>query len=249
MSKFLIAYNSASGGSVNLVEKMGIKRIKRQGSKFQPSRDKTIINWGCSEFPMNLAPCRIINSAEAVMVASDKLKSFKRFSEVGGVPIVPWTTSREEVRNWLNAGKTVIARTILRGHSGNGIQIMDPEHEDTHNVVASLYTQYVPKKEEYRIHVCKNREGIPSVIDVQKKLLREEHRGNPHVNWKVRNLANGFIYARADINPPEDVLRAASEALRASGLDFGAVDVIWNDKNRQAYVLEINNYARALGAI
>jgi D-alanine-D-alanine ligase-like ATP-grasp enzyme len=72
---------------------------------------------------------------------------------------------------------------------------------------------------------------------VQQKKRRHDH-DNP--NWQVRNHANGFIYARSDVNPPAAVLDAAKKALAATGLDFGAVDVIWNQHAGRAFVLEIN---------
>ena len=63
---------------------------------------------------------------------------------------------------------------------------------------------------------------------------------NLEANFKVRNHANGFIYARNEIEVPEDVLVQARRTIAACGLDFGAIDIIYNQKNREAYVLEVN---------
>ncbi|MNN94301.1 hypothetical protein D3C81_2129010 [compost metagenome] len=63
------------------------------------------------------------------------------------------------------------------------------------------------------------------------------------MNWKVRNLANGFIFARGEDalgNVPKDVLDQAVKAVASLGLDFGAADVIYNDRQKKAYVLEVN---------
>lgn len=124
-------------------------------------------------------------------------------------------------------------------------------------VKAPLYTKYVPKKDEYRVHVVAGK-----VIDVQRKALRngwlEEHGGD--VNYKVRNLANGFVYVRQDVVAPKQVMEEPVKAMEILKLDFGAVDVVYNAKKESAYVLEINtapglegtsvdNYAKALGAI
>jgi hypothetical protein len=146
----------------------------------------------------------------------------------------------------------IVCRTELAGHSGAGIVIA--EHRD--NLVhAPLFVEYVKKQDEYRIHVGMKRwtphldyAGEPMaqgqfrddpriVISMQKKKRRLECE-TP--NWQVRNHANGFIYARSEVNPPEAVIAAAKSALGASGLDFGAVDVIWNEGSKKAYVLEIN---------
>src|SRR5690606_32924060 len=61
------------------------------------------------------------------------------------------------------------------------------------------------------------------------------------VNFMIRNHRNGFIFQRNEITIPADVEVQATKAFEASGLDFGAVDVIWNEHEGRAYVLEINS--------
>jgi D-alanine-D-alanine ligase-like ATP-grasp enzyme len=56
----------------------------------------------------------------------------------------------------------------------------------------------------------------------------------------VRNHDNGFIFVRNDVKAPSSVEEQAVRAIKALGLDFGAVDIIWNDKQQKAYVLEVN---------
>jgi D-alanine-D-alanine ligase-like ATP-grasp enzyme len=55
----------------------------------------------------------------------------------------------------------------------------------------------------------------------------------------VRNLANGFVYVIEGM-VPKCVADEAHKALESTGLAFGAVDVIWNEYQNKAYVLEIN---------
>lgn len=45
---------------------------------------------------------------------------------------------------------------------------------------------------------------------------------------------------REGINPPAQVTEQSLNAIGVIGLDFGAVDVIWNQQKQMAYVLEIN---------
>ena len=60
-------------------------------------------------------------------------------------------------------------------------------------------------------------------------------------NAKVRNLANGWIYAKDNIVPlKEKATSLAIQSIEALGLDFGAVDLIYNEKYDTYYVLEIN---------
>src|SRR3546814_15940610 len=62
------------------------------------------------------------------------------------------------------------------------------------------------------------------------------------VNWKIRNHDNGFIYARDEklAEVPKKVLSDSIKAVGVCGLDFGAVDVIYNEAKGIGFVLEIN---------
>ena len=256
MVKKIYSYSAASKGSEELARRMGIRRVKHERSKVVGSPDLTLINWGSSNLPEHLTRggTRIINPPGRVAVATDKLQAFRALS-ASAVRTPVFSTDLAIARHWLDEGITVFARTILTGHSGNGIVIMDPDDEDARHVRAPLYTQYVKKKDEYRIHVVN---GV--IIDRQKKGLKEEFQGRADVNFMIRNLQNGFIYARQNIVVPADVDNQALAAVAALQLNFGAVDVIWNERQQQAYVLEVNtapgltgttleNYANALGAL
>lgn len=129
----------------------------------------------------------------------------------------------------------IVCRTILTGHSGAGIVIADCRDD---LVDAPLYVQYVKKKDEYRIHVGMS-DGEASVISVQRK-ARRLSVPDDEVNWQVRNLSGGFVFVREGVSPPDIVIEVARNCLRETGLDFGAVDVIYNEYEEKAYVLEIN---------
>lgn len=152
-----------------------------------------------------------------------------------------FTTNRGEAINWLIKGFTVVERHILNGNSGAGIRLVEPvkpgfEKADE-NIIQKcpLYVKYVPKKQEYRIHVCGG-----EAVDIQRKARRKDVADDA-INWKVRNHDNGFIFARNEGVPvPPDVIAQATIAVKALGLDFGAVDVIFSDKEQKAYVLEVN---------
>jgi glutathione synthase/RimK-type ligase-like ATP-grasp enzyme len=238
MIKAMYSYTNVSEGSAELKDALGIPRIKHTNSKFKAKRTDIILNWGATtdRFPEALRGAgRIINRPEDVDKAVDKLVTFNHF--IGAdVPCPEFTTEKAVATSWLEEGKMVFARTMLRAHSGRGIVIMDPEHPDTWETNAPLYVKYIPKKFEYRIHVCRG-----EVIDTQRKGLREELRGDENVNFKVRNLANGFVYVRNDGHVvPECVLDCGIRAVGSLGLDFGAADVIYNQRNDSAYALEVN---------
>lgn len=77
------------------------------------------------------------------------------------------------------------------------------------------------------------------VLLVQRK-ARDRSVPDDQVNWRVRNHSNGFIYVRQDVVAPTVVVDAAREVFAHTGLDFGAVDVVYNEQRASAFVLEVN---------
>ena len=243
MTLRVYAHNAVSEGAKALGAALGVKRIKHENSKFRGTPGKTVINWGSSELPPEVTMgATIINKPEAIRRATNKLVFFQTCADAGAPRIPEFTTSRDTVREWLASGRKVVARTILNGHSGLGIVILEGEGVDI--PAAPLYTVYVPKKEEWRVHVMAF-DGELTVIDMQRKIRDPEFAGVP--DWNVRSHANGFIFAREVAPPNPDIITQAIKALEVSGLNFGAVDVIWNQQNGQAYVLEINTAPGLVG--
>jgi len=229
---YILPYKMGSESGRALADKLGVKRIRPNNTTtFIPRDNKWVINWGCSSVPDALVTANFINKPQAVDLAGNKLEAFKRMG-IAGVSIPKFTASKEEAAEYFDDRiKEVVCRTKLRGHSGDGIVLASSAEE---LVDAPLYVQYVPKKTEYRIHiVCNN------IIDVSQKARRLDVP-DAEVNWKIRNLDGGFIYKREGVVAPDCVLRAALSAFTSLGLDFGAVDVIWNERNNKAFVLEIN---------
>lgn len=258
----MVSYNPLSMGGSDLAEGLGIKRIKHVGSAFKGSAGKVLINWGTSSDRLNkisaaaeILKCQIINHPSKVDVAANKLRSFQAF-KAAGVPIPDFTSSKAEALSWLEAGHDVFARTQLTAHSGRGIHHMMADHQDTWEVSAELFVKYIPKKYEYRVHIFRGQ-----VLDTQRKGLREELKGTEGVNFKIRNLQNGFVFVRNDGHVvPQSVKDAAGKAVAALGLDFGAVDVVYNEKQQLPYVLEVNcapglqgttleNYTKAMSTL
>lgn len=255
--KAMFSYHQASEGARELKAAINIPMIKHKGSTFRGSPDKVILNWGATTDRLispEILKCRIINRPELVDLAVDKVKTFEKFQE-HNVSCPEFTVNKNTAIQWCEQGNMVFARTMLRAHSGKGIHIMDPDHPDTWEVNATLFVKYIKKQFEYRIHVMNGQ-----VIDTQRKGLRDELKGDPNVNFKIRNLANGFIYVRNDGHVVPELAKSVGIAAVASlGLDFGAADVIWNAQSNRAYALEVNsapglsgttvtNYATAFGA-
>lgn len=201
----------------------------RPDGRYRYRPNHIVINWGSALKPAwDNGGVYYLNHPDNVAIASNKRLTFEAFSQ-GDVPTVDWTEDRETAASWLENGHTVIARKLLRASAGRGVVAVEP---GDNLVNAPLYTKYLKKKYEYRIHVF-NKE----VIDVQQK--RKERGEN--VDTKIRNHSNGWVFCRNDIDePPAAVLKAAVDAVDSLGLLFGAVDIIYNQHYDRAAVLEVN---------
>lgn len=221
----LYPYNSGSASAKALAQALGIKRLKREGKAIKA---KVLVNWGCSQIHRQIAWAdSYLNSSYAVAVAANKLQAFKALS--GHSPIPEFTEARVEASKWLAEGCTVVCRTVLNGHSGQGIVIAEEEEQ---LVDAPLYVKYVKKAAEYRVHVFGDK-----TIHVQKKVVRQ---GEQPKDWKVRNLGNGYIFQSEGVGIDLAGHVIAITAVKALGLNFGAVDLIYNERSNQFYVLEVN---------
>lgn len=193
----------------------------------------TFINWGCTKVLIGLQQVKVINPFEAVRKAADKLLFFQAMQDTKLTP--RFCTTLERAKKWILKGRTVVCRTVLNGHSGNGIVVASTPNG---LVPAKLYVEYIKKETEWRVHVFQGK-----VIDIQRK-ARNKDVPDDQVNWQIRNHDNGFIYARGDVGEiARDILgdleAAATLTVNHLKLDFGAVDIIVT-KGGKVYILEVN---------
>lgn len=225
----LIYSGRPSNGANALAAELGIKKTKENGRTLPANR--VLINWGNTQLPTRFRNCNVINKPEDIETVSNKLNFF--YTMEGETLITPWWTDeiQDAKDKMINEKCKIVCRKVLNGHSGVGIVIANTPEE---LVPAPLYVEYIPKKDEYRVHIFRG-----NIIDIRRKARRRDV-ANP--NWMVRNLAGGFIYTRTNLGIPVPVTDVATKCMeRLGGLDFGAVDVIYNEKNNKAYVLEVNS--------
>jgi len=146
------------------------------------------------------------------------------------VPTVEHTNNRDTAAKWIVDGDAVMCRTLLRASEGRGIVVAETVEQ---LVEARLYTRYVKKKAEFRVHVLKGQ-----VIDVQMKRKRREFAGER--DTKVRNLANGYVFCRDGIAEPVGLRDVAVKATASLGYQLGAVDIAYNERSNRLVVLEVN---------
>lgn len=241
MSYLVLPYKAGSESSKLLSTGLNCKRMRVENSSVRDRDDLTIVNWGNSTMDVSLLPSvKIINHPSKVKLASHKIKFFETIEQDNEDSFVPinipaWTTDVDEAKRWYSEGNDIVVRNVLQGHSGDGIELVQYKEDVTPSSAiprAPLYTKYMKKRDEFRVHVMS---GVP--ILVQRKANKY---GVKPSNYQIRNHDNGFVYTISDVDPDESVISHAVNAVTVLGLDFGAVDVIWNQRKKEATVLEVN---------
>lgn len=223
----MLTYKASKGGR-KLSRELGVLRLKRKSSRFRARTQDVIVNWGKTELPDRLyGTTKIINHPDNVAIAANKIECLTALKEAG-IEVPKFTTEMEKAKEWARNGRTVVCRTLTRASAGRGIVLANDPSEV---VYAPLYTMYRPKFDEYRVHVVN---GV--AIDVQQK--RRRH-GSDYSN-QIRTAANGWVYCRTELDVPIYVYEAGIQAVRALGLDFGAVDIGYTRTSEMATVYEVN---------
>jgi len=194
--------------------------LRTENSRYVQRASDLLINWGQTSLEgLNQNARR----------ACDKLMCLQAL-EAANITTPEFTTDMETAKGWTEDG-AVCCRTSLQGSGGNDIEIVT-RPEDV--VAAPLYTRYVKKKDEYRVHIFDG-----DVIDMQRKARRSSVE-DEDVDWQIRSYANGFCFVRENVSLPDNCLAMCLEAIKELGLDFGAIDVIYNEHRDKYYILEIN---------
>lgn len=231
-------YKMGSESASELATSLNAGRVYPDGN-YSPKTGHVIINWGSSVSPAWADVARrrgviFLNTPSAVARATNKLKTFEYLRQ-NGVTVPEFTTDMALANHWLDDGFTVIERHSLSGNSGVGIRVVNDTDDNVESTLTSapLYTKYIPKKKEFRVNVFRG-----EVIDyAQKKKRGTENRG-PEFNKYICSSEMGWVFCKNDIDHIDAVKVAAVAAVRALGLDFAAVDIMFH--RNTAYVLEVN---------
>lgn len=202
---------------------------------FRGRQGDIVINYGNRSAAAEVfGQATVLNTQTSLNNAANKLNALNALT-TAGVSVVPYTTDRTVAMQWANEANTMVyARTVLNGHSGEGIVVQRAEDVGPLFAQAPLYTKGITgQRREWRVHVFN---GV--ITHVQVKRRRNGYQEDPAYREDVRNHSTGWIYATENINPSEAVLRNAVNAVSALGLMFGAVDII--SRNSDAWVLEVN---------
>lgn len=232
---YKIASRSAKKLAQGLSEllKSKVRRVKHDGL-YRPKRRSLVINYGSNFGPAWLSRARaVLNLPVGCASGGNKLVAFKKFREAN-LAIPDFTSSYEEALGWYNEGFTVVCRTLLNAHSGRGIILANCESGKP-MVRSPLYVKYKKKRKEFRVHVFQG-----NVIDVCEKRRFRRDRRDDRFDGYIRNHDMGWAFCRDGVICPSDLHALSLAACRSLGLDFGAVDIIWNEKEDKCYLLEVN---------
>lgn len=160
----------------------------------------------------------------------DKIAQYKWF-EANGVPALEFTTSKEEAMKWGDDGDVVVGRQLINASCGKGIVVIKPTENLT---VCPVYTKYKKKKREFRVHVFKNK-----VVAVVEKKARSDWTGPRDTH--IRNLANGYVFCQNPVDLPQGLHKLAIKAGAVVSSDFKGVDVGYNEKKDELFIIEVNS--------
>lgn len=237
--KRIVAGKGVRGTPKLLSEALNIKLLNKNTSwGHHLVRAPILVNWGCTSasFPDHLKHYPHLNNYQSVSDASSKMQTFHKLNAYN-IDTVEHTQDHQEASLWLQEG-VVLGRDLDRGNSGRGITVYEPGEALGQHL---FYVKYFKARHEYRVHVGKTDEGFV-VIDSQRKSLRTDEQRPEDPSFYIRNHDNGFIFERGAVSGglPEVVQSEAIGAIMALGLDFGAVDIRYNDREDTCAVLEIN---------
>jgi len=227
----------------------------RTAKKHPTTITATLLNWGMSKIVGLENYDTILNHPDNVLNAINKRKALDILTDAG-VPTLVYTYSKKDAEDWMKvfnerdddykAGEEeldtvsdrfltgkIVCRTLITSSAGKGIVLADKPEE---LVDAPLYTIYYKKNKEYRYHILGGR-----VLDVQqkKRLSKEELESRGFTTRPpsyIRNLANGYIFAREGVESVPEISEVAINAVKALELDFGAVDMLVNTDSDGKYI-------------
>lgn len=232
---YIVPYKSPLDSITELKKALGktLVRVHPESESFTVNRvlkdNSVLINWGNANHPAWEDRGYFLNKVSAVRLASNKIKTFFTL-DMAEVSTVEFTEDVNIANSWLKSGDVVLGRKLVSASGGRGII----QFEGVNTTVTDpcpLYTKYKKKKNEYRVHVFAGK-----VIDVQWKRRASEGV----TDTRIRNHDNGWVFCRENLVEPKDLRPLAISAIMALKLDFGAVDIIWNEREDRSYVLEVN---------
>lgn len=158
-----------------------------------------------------------------------KIEQYVFFKEQK-LPGLEFTTDANEAKAWA-ASVPIVCRTLTHASEGKGIVVAESPQEV---VKAPVYTKYKKKKKEFRVHIFKDQ-----VVHVLEKRRKKDFDGEHDA--KIRNTANGYVFCSDGVVEPVGLRELALSASKVTKSDFKGVDIGYNEKKNELFVIEVNS--------
>lgn len=203
-----------------------------------------------------------LNSPQALELAVNKRSALEtlRANEVPIPRLYPWYGLGDRGGGYsMFRGEAITYPVVGRPdkHSKGRYFYMCHSYEDvqaalTKRVPATHFLQYIEGAREFRVHVMRDHRSCTvseNMICNESQCTNNKYRtikisekvGDVDMTSRIpRNHRNGIVFNYTNItdNTRSKLRKAARGAVKALGLDFGAVDILLKDD--QVYVLEVN---------
>lgn len=158
-----------------------------------------------------------------------KIEQYQWFKNQG-LSGLEFTTDVNEAKAWATS-VPVICRTLTHSSKGKGIVVAESPSQV---VKAPVYTKYKKKKKEFRVHIFKDK-----VVHILEKRRKSDYDGSSDA--KIRNTANGYAFCSENVVEPDGLRDLALKASKVTASDFKGVDIGYNEKFNQLFVIEVNS--------
>ena len=153
------------------------------------------------------------------------------FFQNSELPALEFTTDSNVAYGWWLDGEVVVGRKLTHSSEGKGIVVAETAIQ---LVQAPVYTKYKKKKKEFRVHIFKDQ-----VVHVLEKRKKKDYQGESEA--KIRNLANGYVFCSDGVVEPDGLRDLALRAAKVTASDFKGVDIGYNEKKNELFVIEVNS--------
>lgn len=195
--------------------------IENYGKNDPGDRVDQLLRWGSSKRIDYIPEEQTINLRRAISTATDKVETLENL-ERAGVPIPNYSTEHSDL------DYPMLARDSSGMQGRDIVPIVQQQDFDARGISAEFYTEYIPTKLEYRVHVVGG-----EIVKTSQKVLKEEEDYDPF----IRNYETGYRFVNPRTRHPG--IQQAVAAVNSLDLDFGAVDMVIGEDDRP-YVLEVN---------
>lgn len=216
--------------------------LKKRGVK-----PEFLINLGVTD-PLPFSG-RILNTQDMVRASSNKRRARETFAE-SNVPAPKFFSGGAKVAS---PDLPVVGRTSYHS-KGQGFWYCKTLKEVQQAVAqgATHFLSFIPNTREYRVHTFikskywgtkdkRTPENYAS-IKISEKVWTGKGQPDPNEPQKNHEFGWSFLGPQNRREDEIDVVRfAAKQAIAALGMDFGAVDVMFQLNTKRPFVLEVNS--------